>query len=100
MATGYNRCNLSTSEGGSIDEEVLARYAVDRVETMSTVWLGLTTGCAVCHDHKFDPISQKEFYQLFAFFSGSADGAMDGNALAPPPAIKLPSPEQERAKRS
>ncbi len=98
VATGYNRCNLSTSEGGSIDEEVLARYAVDRVEAMSTVWLGLTTGCAVCHDHKFDPISQKEFYQLFAFFSGSADAAMDGNAIAPAPAIKLPSAEQDARK--
>ncbi len=94
IATGFNRCNVSTSEGGSINEEVLVRYAVDRTETMSTIFMGMTLGCAVCHDHKFDPVSQKEFYQLFAFYNASADAAMDGNALAPPPTIKVPTPEQ------
>ncbi len=94
IATGFNRCNVSTSEGGSINEEVLVRYAVDRTETMSTIFMGMTLGCAVCHDHKFDPVSQKEFYQLFAFYNASADAAMDGNALAPPPTIKVPTDEQ------
>ncbi|MFN5740970.1 MAG: PSD1 and planctomycete cytochrome C domain-containing protein [Planctomyces sp.] len=94
IATGFNRCNVTTSEGGSIDEEVLVRYAVDRTETMSTVFMGMTLGCAVCHDHKFDPVTQKEFYQLYAFFNASADAAMDGNALAPPPILKAPSAEE------
>lgn len=94
IATGFSRCNVSTSEGGSINEEVLVRYAVDRTETMSTIFMGMTLGCAVCHDHKFDPVSQKEFYQLFAFYNASADAAMDGNALAPPPTIKVPTSEQ------
>ncbi|MFN9720178.1 MAG: PSD1 and planctomycete cytochrome C domain-containing protein [Planctomycetota bacterium] len=94
VATGFSRCNVTTSEGGSIDAEVLVRYAVDRTETMSTVFMGMTLGCAVCHDHKFDPVSQKEFYQLFAFYNASADAAMDGNAFAPPPTIKVPTPEE------
>ncbi len=94
VATGFNRCNVTTSEGGSIDEEYYVRYAVDRVETTSTVWLGLTAGCAACHDHKFDPLTQKEFYQLFSYFFSLTEKAMDGNALLPPPAIKVPTQEQ------
>lgn len=100
VATGFSRCNVSTSEGGSIDDEVLVRYAVDRVETTSTVFLGLTLGCAVCHDHKFDPVTQKEFYQLFAFFNGVAEKAMDGNALLPPPVMKVPSGDQVAQKQT
>ena len=97
IGSGFNRNNVSTSEGGSINEEVLVRYAIDRVEAVSTVFLGMTLGCAVCHDHKFDPITQKEFYQLFAFYNGVADAAMDGNALSPPPIIKT-STEEQKAK--
>src|SRR4029077_14679190 len=68
VATGYNRCHVTTSEGGSIEEEVYVRNVVDQVETNGIVFLGLTVGCARCHDHKYDPIRMKEFYQFFAFF--------------------------------
>ena len=94
VATGFNRCNVTTSEGGSIDEEYYVRYAVDRVETTATVWLGLTAGCAACHDHKFDPLTQKEFYQLFSYYFSLTERAMDGNALLPPPVVKVPTKQQ------
>ncbi len=93
IATGFNRCNVSSSEGGSIPEELAVRYMIDRVETTSTVFLGLTTGCAVCPDHTFDPISQKDFYQLAAFFNNVADPAMDGNQKDTPPVVVLPEGE-------
>src|SRR6266853_429166 len=96
VASGYNRCNVSTSEGGAIDEEFQVRYAVDRVEATSGAWLGLTMGCAVCHDHKFDPILQKEFYQVFSIFNNISEKAMDGNVMLPPPVLRLPTPEQEK----
>ncbi len=95
IASGFNRCNVTTSEGGSIAEEVLVRYAVDRVETTSTVFLGLTAGCAACHNHKFDPISQKEFYQLFAFFNSINENAMDGNKKDPRPIIRVSNPQDQ-----
>ena len=96
IASGFNRCNVSTAEGGAIDEEFRVRYAVDRVETTSAIWLGLTMGCAVCHDHKFDPFTQHEFYQVFSLFNNISENAMDGNALLPPPSLPLPSPDQAR----
>lgn len=94
IATGFNRCNVTTSEGGSIDEEYYVRYAIDRTSTTSTVWLGLTMGCAVCHNHKFDPVTQKEFYQFYAYFNNITERAMDGNAKSVPPVVKVPSEEQ------
>jgi hypothetical protein len=95
VATGFNRCNITTSEGGSIKEEVLVIYAKDRVDTTSTVWLGLTVGCATCHDHKFDPIAQRDFYSMAAFFRNTTQQAMDLNHYDTPPALILPPMEDE-----
>ncbi|MEM7391153.1 MAG: PSD1 and planctomycete cytochrome C domain-containing protein [Verrucomicrobiota bacterium] len=92
IATGFNRCHVTTGEGGSIDEEYYVRYAVDRTETVGTVWLGLSVGCAGCHDHKYDPVSQKEFYRMYAYFNNITERAMDGNKKAVPPIVKVPLP--------
>ena len=89
VASGFNRCNITTNEGGAIAEEYLVLYTRDRTETVSQVFMGLTTGCAVCHDHKFDPISQKEFYSLAAFFNNTTQNAMDGNIKDTPPIIPV-----------
>ena len=91
VATGFNRCNVTTSEGGAIADEYRFKYGVDRVETTATVWLGLTMGCAVCHEHKFDPIPQQDFYRFLAYFNSLTERAMDGNALLPPPSVKVPT---------
>ena len=89
LATGFLRNNRVNGEGGSIAEEFRVEYIVDRVETVSTVWLGLTTGCARCHDHKYDPISQREFFSLFAFFNQTPEpGNYRRNAK---PFIKVPT---------
>ena len=79
VATGFQRCNMTTNEGGTIAEENLAIYAADRVQTFGWVFLGLTTNCAQCHDHKFDPISTKDYYSLAAFFRNTTQKALDGN---------------------
>ena len=90
VATGFNRCNITTNEGGAIDEEYRVLYTRDRTETTAQVWLGSTAGCAVCHDHKFDPLSQKEFYSLAAFFNNTTQRPMDGNVKDTPPIVSVP----------
>ncbi len=79
IATGFQRCNITTNEGGTIDEENLANYAADRVQTLGWVYLGLTTNCIQCHDHKFDPLTMKDYYSLAAFFRNTTQGPKDGN---------------------
>ena len=93
VASGFNRCNITSNEGGLIAEEYLVLYTRDRIETTSAVFLGSTAGCAVCHDHKFDPLSQREFYEMAAFFNNTTQGAMDGNIHNTPPIITVPKME-------
>jgi mono/diheme cytochrome c family protein len=91
IASGFQRCNVTTNEGGSIPAEVEAMYARDRADTTGTVWMGLTVGCATCHDHKFDPIAQKEFYSLTSFFRNTTQYALDGNVPNTPPVVNVPA---------
>lgn len=91
IATGFQRCNITTNEGGTIDEENLALYAADRVQTLGWVYMGLTVNCAQCHDHKFDPITAKDYYALAAFFRNTTQGAKDGNVKDSGPILVVPS---------
>jgi hypothetical protein len=95
VATGFNRNHRTSAEGGIIDEEFRTAYVVDRVDTTSNVWLGLTIGCARCHDHKFDPILQKEYYQLFAYFNNVPEKGFVYNFGNEEPYIKDPTSDEE-----
>ena len=95
IASGFNRLNVTTNEGGSIYDEVFFRNCVDRTDAFGTIFLGLTTQCAVCHDHKFDPISQQSYYSLLAFFNSLDGSALDSNSKDSPPSIPVPTKEQQ-----
>jgi len=94
IATGFNRNNMVNFENGVIAEEFLADYAVDRVTTTSTVWLGQTMVCTRCHDHKYDPFTQRDFYRLFAFFNQVPENGVDGNKGNATPFVAAPLPHQ------
>jgi cytochrome c553 len=96
-ATGYIRCNLTTNEGGDIPEETYVNQTRDRVETFGVTFLGLTTGCAACHDHKFDPFTQRDFYQLAAYLNNTAEKSWDSNIADPAPVLRLPRDEDRAA---
>ena len=95
LATGFNRNHRGNAEGGIIPEEYAVEYVVDRVDTTATVWLGLTLGCCRCHDHKFDPFSQREYYQLFAFFNNVPERGRAVKFGNSPPFVKTPTRAQE-----
>ncbi|MBL9140100.1 MAG: DUF1553 domain-containing protein, partial [Verrucomicrobiales bacterium] len=94
IATGFVRCNMSTGEGGVIEAEYAAKYAFDRVETLGTVYLGVTLICSRCHSHKYDPLPAGEYYGVYSFFNNLAEPVMDGNKPNPDPFLRLPTPEQ------
>ena len=101
IATGFHRNHMINEEGGIIPEEFLAEYCADRVETTATVWLGLTMNCARCHDHKYDPLTQRDYYRLLSFFHNIPEsGVGDYGAnirRSTPPFLKLPSAETDAA---
>ncbi len=98
IASGFNRNHMINFEGGAIPEEYQVEYVVDRVEATSTTWMGLTLGCARCHDHKYDPISQRDFYRFFAFFNNVSEKGLDGRNGNAEPFLQLPSPAQAAEK--
>jgi hypothetical protein len=97
IATGFNRNHRGNAEGGVVPEEFAVEYVVDRVDTTATVWLGLTMGCCRCHDHKFDPFTQRDFYQLFAFFNNVPERGKAVKFGNSPPLVKAPTPSQRGA---
>jgi len=96
IATGFNRNHRGNAEGGIVPEEYAVEYVVDRVDTTATVRLGLTLGCARCHDHKYDPVTQREFYQLFAFFNNVPEKGRAIKIGNSPPVIAAPTDAQQK----
>ncbi|MBZ5858781.1 DUF1553 domain-containing protein [Flavihumibacter profundi] len=97
VATGFNRNHQQNLEGGIIEDEFKAEYVVDRVNTTGVAMMGLTVGCARCHDHKFDPVSQKNYYEMFSFFNNVKEaGQITFDGTMPSPTVQLPSAEKEK----
>ena len=98
VASAYNRLNRTSAEGGLQPKEYLAKYGADRVRTVSAVWLGGTLGCAECHDHKFDPFTQRDFYSMKAFFADIKETGLvpDRGKDAWGSQLTLPTPEQQK----
>jgi len=97
IASGFNRNHMLNDEGGAIPEEYQVEYVVDRVRTTATVFMGLTMSCAQCHDHRYDPISQEEYYRFYAFFDKLPEKGLDGSDGPAEPALVVPRPEDEAA---
>lgn len=95
IATGFNRNHMANNETGIVDEEFRTEYVIDRVDTTMTTWMGITAACAQCHDHKYDPISQREFYGIFAYFNNIAESGL-ASADNPPPVITVSTEEQDQ----
>ncbi len=95
VATGFCRNNMINFEGGAIAEEYLTNYIFDRVNTFGTAFLGLTVNCTQCHDHKFDPLTQREYYQLYAYFNAVPEKGLDGSKGNAAPLLEMPSPAQQ-----
>ena len=98
VATGFQRCNMTTNEGGTIEDENLANYANDRVTTVGWVFLGATLNCCACHDHKFDPFAQKDFYSMAAFFRNTTQTGFDKNIRESDLFRVVPQTESDRAR--
>src|ERR1039458_6488590 len=96
IATGFNRNHRTSAEGGIVPEEFRVDYAADRTETTATVWMGLTVGCARCHDHKYDPIPQRDYYRMFAYFNSVPGNGFAYNFGNDVPKIKAPLPDQQK----
>ena len=96
LATGFNRNHRGNGEGGIVPEEYAVEYVVDRVDTTATVWMGLTLGCARCHDHKYDPLTQQDFYRMFAFFNNVPESGRAFKFGNSPPVMIAPTDDQER----
>ncbi|MFB3922122.1 MAG: DUF1553 domain-containing protein [Terriglobia bacterium] len=96
IATAFNRNHMINFEGGAIPEEYHNEYVVDRLDTTATVWMATTLGCARCHDHKYDPFKQRDFYRFAAFFNSVPEKGLDGQQGNASPVLQLPSAEQQR----